>query len=120
MVVGGSMLIKGLLRSLIAFTALSTVSAASFASGAGGSVKVYRITVIAGRIYVYATGIQNPDNCATANYFVVSQDDPGRSEMMSILLTAKSTDRHINMWFEGCTHAPWHASAPIVSALTLE
>jgi hypothetical protein len=89
------------------------------ASGSGGQVKVLRITALAGRIYVYADEISNPDGCVTSSYFVVAKEDPGRDQILSLLLTAKSADRKIDMWFEGCVWAPWHASAPLVSAVTL-
>lgn len=66
-------LLKKVRRGLFLLGPLALLASPAAASGSGGQVKVLRITALAGRIYVYADGISNPDGCVTSSYFVVSK-----------------------------------------------
>lgn len=107
-------------KMLCVALALLVPSAQLQAAGSGGTVTISRITVLGGSIYVSASGIGNPDNCASASLFVVPAENPGRDQMLSVLIAAKVSRSTITLWFDGCGYSPWAASAPIISALTMD
>jgi len=95
-------------------------SAPSHAAGGGGTVTVSRITLIGGSIYVFATGIGNPDGCASTAHFTIAAENPGRDQMLSVLIAAKLNRTQVTLWFDGCAYSPWASSAPLIGALTME
>jgi hypothetical protein len=92
----------------------------SHAAGGGGTVTVSRITLIGGSIYVFASGIGNPDGCASTAHFTIAAENPGRDQMLSVLIAAKLNRSQVTLWFDGCSYSPWATSAPRVGALTME
>lgn len=107
------------MRKIILSCLLLLPATAVHAQGDGGTVLVDQINVIQGRIYVYSTNMHNPDNCATSEYFILPEDNAGRDLMLSLLLTAKTTKSTISLWLDGCSISPWHSSAPVISALSI-
>lgn len=55
----------------------------------GGTVTVSRITLMCGSIHVFASGIGNPDGCASTAHFTIGAENPWRDQMLSVLIAAK-------------------------------
>jgi hypothetical protein len=107
-------------KLLYAALALLLSSGPSHAAGGGGTVTISRITIIGGDIFVFASGIGNPDGCASTAHFTVPSSNAGRDQMLSVLITAKVNRSPITLWFDGCGYSPWSTNAPLVGALTME
>lgn len=100
--------------------ALLLPAGSSMAAGGGGTVTISRITIMGGSVYVFAAGIGNPDGCTSTAHFTIPAENPGRDQMLSMLLAAKVGRTPVTLWFDGCAYSPWATSAPLVGALTME
>ncbi|WAC23439.1 hypothetical protein [Blastomonas sp. SL216] len=90
------------------------------AAGASGSFNITRITVEGDRVYIFGTGIQNPDQCSTANYAVILPSAANVDRFLSVAMTAMTSQRRISLWFVGCVASNWDASAPYAVSIFLE
>ena len=108
------------MRKLFWALAVLLPSGPLLASGGGGTVTISRITIISGEVYAFASGIANPDGCASVAHFTVPAENPGRDQMLSVLISAKVARSPITLWFDGCGYSPWSTNAPIIGALTME
>lgn len=112
-------MLKSMFRLMVLF-GVWVMYAASPANAAGGSGSflVTKIIVEGDRVYIFGSGIQNPDQCSTSNYAVIMPSAANVDRFLSVAMTAMTSQRRISLWFVGCVASNWDASAPY--AITLE
>lgn len=96
------------------------LSAAAYAGGDSGKVKIVSIVNLASTIAVVNTtpNVLNPDSCGTNQQVAINTSDPFFSEMMSTILTAAAAGKTVDFYMVGCWSTPWGYTAPIAAAVT--
>jgi hypothetical protein len=107
--------------------ALSLVSAAILIStpcyAAGNAVTgafVTHLHLEGDTVFVgFDATINNPDGCNGNIRVVLPSGMAGRENYISILTTAMVSGKHVSVWVDGCSWAPWTGNLPKVYAMQI-